>query len=332
MSPPTNRPLRTVIVGFGQVSDGLSEDPRMARWFPRACHAQVLADHPAFAWEAVVDPDPAARARARERWGIPHVAASLAELAGRYDPEVAVLAGPPASRLEALEALPDLRGAMVEKPLGPDLARARALLEAGRGRRLPLQVNLWRRGVATFAELASGGLQARLGTVQAGLALYGNGLRNNGSHLIDLLTFLLGPVARLAPLGPIEPLAAPPLPGDAHRAFALSFASGPTVCCQPLDFAHYREVGLDLWGTRGRLSLLQESLCLSEFPLADNRGLMNEREIASDRPQRTEVRVADAFTTLYDNLAAAIHDPATALLSPAEAALETEALLEQLLA
>ena len=42
--------LRTVLVGCGEVGAGYATDPLMARHYPYATHAQVLAAHPAFAW------------------------------------------------------------------------------------------------------------------------------------------------------------------------------------------------------------------------------------------------------------------------------------------
>ncbi|HAD86510.1 MAG TPA: hypothetical protein DCG48_04035, partial [Rhodospirillaceae bacterium] len=72
--------LRTIIVGFGQVASGLTRDVRMAQYFDYASHAAVLAGHPAFDWQGVVDPNGAAQADARDTWGVPHCGGDLDEI------------------------------------------------------------------------------------------------------------------------------------------------------------------------------------------------------------------------------------------------------------
>ncbi|MCI0559015.1 MAG: Gfo/Idh/MocA family oxidoreductase, partial [Nitrososphaera sp.] len=114
--------LRTVVIGFGKIGAGYANDPIMAEYYPYATHAQVLAVHPSFAWEAVVDPSEVALELARTQWEIPHVARSIEELRRYYQPEVAVLATPPEFRLTILEQLPNLRAVLVEKPLGLTIA------------------------------------------------------------------------------------------------------------------------------------------------------------------------------------------------------------------
>ena len=50
--------MKTVLVGFGKIADTLRHDSRMARYFPDASHAQVLARHhgPEY-WKKVVSID-----------------------------------------------------------------------------------------------------------------------------------------------------------------------------------------------------------------------------------------------------------------------------------
>ena len=51
-----NRPLVTALFGCGQIGSGYAADPRMARHYRYATHAQVLHHHPAFDWRVAVDP------------------------------------------------------------------------------------------------------------------------------------------------------------------------------------------------------------------------------------------------------------------------------------
>ena len=85
---------------------------------------------------------------------------------------------PQAKRTDALATFPSIKGVVVEKPLGGD--DGRHLIETCDARDFPVQVNYWRRGDATLQALATGDLKNRIGAFQAGHALYGNGLANNG--------------------------------------------------------------------------------------------------------------------------------------------------------
>ena len=318
--------LRTVLIGFGQIAAGLQTDAHMARYFSYATHAQVLAGHPDFQWLGVADPNAEACQAAADTWFVPHVDADALSLARLVDAEVAIITAPPAARPAVLDAFPNLKAVLVEKPLTLDETDGTGFVTLCRERGIHLQVNFWRRADLFYSDLAGGRLAALLGKPQAVFATYGNGLRNNGTHLVDFARLLLGEVMTVRALGPATPAAGTPLAGDVHIPLALTLDGGILATVLPLDFDHYREVGLDIWGTKGRLALYQEGLGVFHYPLADNRGLENGCEIANDRPQVLEPTVGQALYRMYDNLAAAVRD-GTPLFSPGESAQRTEAVI-----
>lgn len=323
------RAYRTALIGFGKMAQGYSHDAAMALYYPYASHAQVLRDNPRFDWCAVVDPDEGARSSAIRDWGISNSVPSPEAIAGREEIEVAVLATPPERRLGALDSLPALKAVLVEKPLGVDLESARVFVEACRERNILVQVNLWRRADKALARLAKGELQNRIGRVQAATFVYGNGLRNNGTHMVDLARIFFGEIARVQRIGAGEGHVEGPIPGDANPTFAIVTETGLNVLFQPLSFAHYRENGVTLWGETGRLEIMNEGLVIQSCGMADNRAMQGEAEIAHDRPERLETSVGHALYRLYDDLAAALDaDDATRLCSPGVSALKTTAIVE----
>lgn len=319
-------PLRTVLVGFGNIAQGLSADRNMAQHFEYATHAQVLQAHPAFDWVATVEIDAAARRRV-SAWNRGIVARDVDAAIRACAPEVAVLAIPPAGRLAVLEKLPTLRAAIVEKPLGRNLAEAQAFLAYCAQRRIAVQVCYWRRAEPLFVKLAGA---RKLGAIQAGFGLYGNGLRNNGSHLVDFVEMQAGRIVGVRAFGRAQKLHSPPIAGDVALGGALQIENGAHVAIQPVDFRHYREVALDLWGTRARRVFDHESLRVADFPRSPNRGLDAEFEIASDRPAAYPKLSGRAFYRLYDNLARAL-DGREELCSAGPAAMRTERIVDALL-
>tara|TARA_R110000772_G_scaffold191168_1_gene302026 strand:- start:12375 stop:13394 length:1020 start_codon:yes stop_codon:yes gene_type:complete len=297
--------FRTLMVGFGDIASGLDQDLKMARYFEYASHASVLSAHPAFDWLGTVDLREAALINARDKWRIPVVETDLATAIEKVRPEIAVLATPPGQRAEAVAAMPDLKAVLVEKPLsGPNDNDGKALATICAERGIPVLVNYWRRADRNFRDLAAGGLKARIGAPQAVFGLYGKGLANNCSHMIDFLRMLLGDVTTVQALGPAVPSPDSTVPGDLQLPFALTLEDSTVASFGTVDFHHYREVGLDIWGERGRLSVLLEGLSATFFPVADNRGLENTREVSPDAGEVLKSTVSDSLYRMYDNLAA----------------------------
>lgn len=320
-------PRRTVMVGFGRTAAAFADDPVMARHYPYATHAQCLQDHDAFAWDAVIDPDPTAREAAQSRWGIKHVAARAEDLPDARSYTVAVLAIPPESRTALLDKLPGLHAVVVEKPLGIDYAQASSFASLCESRQLLVQVCLPRRVDRTMQELAQGKLRELIGQAQCAFVVYGNGLSNNGIHLVDWVRMLLGEVAAVRTDLGTGGFQEGPIEGDINPVFVLRTTQGVPVMAAPLRFHAYREVALDIWGEAGRLSLTQEGLLAIHYPLADHRALCDAKELASDRPTVQATTLGDSLLQIYDNLADALAGQAP-LLSGLTEALATTRVIE----
>jgi len=321
------RRLRTVLVGVGRMGSTYALDRLTRRHYRHASHAEVLAEHPAFAWEAAVDPDAAALTAAQQQWGFAHAAASLGDLLPHYDPEVLVLATPPSAYRASVAACPGLKAVLCEKPMGNTLADAGDLLGLCRSRGILLQVNFWRRCDPFCCRLAAGELQGLIGSPVVINAFYGNGLRNNGSHVVDFCRMLFGGIAGVQAFGR-NPSADPEDPADDHDlACMLHFSNGVMANLQPLNFGDYREVGLDIWGETGRLEILNEGLTNRLSRRSAHRALTRAREMQVDAPEFLPSTVGEALWQVYANLAAALLQGAD-LMSPGSSALQTAAVIE----
>jgi predicted dehydrogenase len=317
-------PLRTVLIGAGKIGIGYTGGAEVRF----ASHASVLSRHPGFCWEAVVDPSPAAREQAVRCWGVRIAVATVQELVAQYQPEVAVLATPPGGRLRIIEALPGLRGVLAEKPLGLDCDEAQAVVTCCTRRGIPLQVNLLRRADERLRALAASQL-ACIGALQCAFGVYGNGLMNNGVHMVDLVRMLLGEIECVEALGPALTLHDVPIAGDVHVPFALTLRNGIKVMMHPLGFEFYRENGLDIWGKHARLSILEEGRRMVVFPPRSHPILEHSQQLDAAHPQIVESTLGNAFYRMYDNLAEAIAGRAE-LWSSGQSALETARVIESI--
>ena len=300
------RKWRTVLVGLGRIGMMDADDPLVSRHYRYASHAQVLAEHASFLWEAAVDPSAECLQVARDRWRVRIAVRSVAELRELCAPEIAVIATPPRDRRAIVEALPDLRGVLVEKPLGETLREAEDFVAYCTRRGIRVQVNLWRRADEVFRELATGRLQELVGRPQAVFGVYGNGLLNNGTHMIDFVRMLCGEIRSVQAVGGVAPYRAGPIAKDVNIPFTVVLQDGTVVMLQPVRFEHYRENGLDIWGDRARLAIVQEGLRILLYPQREHRAVPGEREIESEHPRALPSTVGSALYHVYSNLADAL--------------------------
>lgn len=318
--------LNTVLVGFGEVASGYASDPKITNAFNDAAHIQAIKRHPAFNIVAVIDPSEQARKRAQSEWQVDQCHAEISQLPDGQRIDVAVLTSPASTRLAALAQLPELRAVLAEKPLGQVPGEAEQFVQRCADRNLPLQVNYWRRGAAGFRSLADGQLADLIGETQTVFGLYGNGLFNNGSHLVDFVRFLFGEIKIVQATSDATDVLLKRGSADKTMAFTLTLESGIQVMISPIDFSAYREVGLDIWGSEGRLAIWQEGLSVQHFPRTENRGVSDADEIASDQPRTIDCSIRDSFYRIYDNIWRHL-DQGEDLLSSGENALLTEQAL-----
>lgn len=319
--------LNTALVGFGKIAQGYDDDKRMATKLRYMTHLSVLRDHPRFKLVSVAEPLETARQKARTLVSIDDIAADAAELKNADNIEVAVLAIPPGSRVDVMRAFPNLKAVIVEKPIGTTAEEAAEFEHECRSRSLVAQVNIIRRGDEFTRSLAAGELNELVGAIQSVFGIYGNGAHNNGTHMVDLVRMLIGEVDAVHAFGETE-FSEGPLVGDSNFSFALSLANGKLAQFSPVRFAEYRENGLDIWGTRGRLSYLSGGLTLLHSAVIPHRTQEKEFEVAADLTRILQPTLGTALYNLYTNLAAGIDGDE--LLSPVSNAVQTARVIDAL--
>jgi predicted dehydrogenase len=316
------------VAGFGRMASSYARDASIKRWFRYASHAEVLREHPRFDWIGVADPDERARASAHDDYGIGDVASDASGLAMAARVDVAVLATPPVERLRLLDAFPNLRAVIVEKPLATTLVDAVAFVRACRTRGILVQVNVPRRADATIRALAAGGVSERIGRVQTANVVYGNGLYNHGPHMVDLVRLLVGEIAavRTDP-DPRTHRLDGAIPGDRNMPFVARTDDAIAVGFAPVHFGFYREVEIDLWGERGRLAYRHGGLSVLQYARVPGKAPAGSFEIDDVPAERIAPTIGDALYAIYDNLAGAL-DGTASLLSSGDEALRTAAVID----
>jgi predicted dehydrogenase len=176
-------------------------------------------------------------------------------LACGLDYDVVSICTPTANHAEALERL--LAGpqklVFCEKPLTNDLAAAEALVSRYRVANKHLAVDFTRRW-----DPAMGALKAKLdarstGDVQFAVAHYTKGILHNGSHMIDLLQMLLGPLSLLGGVSarPVD------TPHDLSVDAVLASDSGVRIHLIAADANNFDLFELHLVTQQARFSVIE---------------------------------------------------------------------------
>ncbi len=193
-------PLRVLVIGCGNIAGGF--DAERAATLPPLTHAGAYSRHGGFAVTACVEPDAARRQTFLQRWGVPRGFVDLpsvaaAGLCGSFD--VISLCSPTAAHAQQLESALALKPRLIfcEKPVTPTVAQTAALVARCARAGVPLAVNHTRRWAPDVRRLAAELRAGTWGAVRSATGTYNKGVLNNGSHLVDLLHLLLGPLAVL---------------------------------------------------------------------------------------------------------------------------------------
>ena len=99
---------------------------------------------------------------------------------------------------------------------------------------------------------------------------------------------------------------------------------------QYVDFSCYRENGLEIWGTKGRPSIVNDCRVILHDNVRKNKGLSNAKEVACDEMMTVNNDFGDAFYNMYDNLADAMNKNIP-LIDPVKNALNHEKIIRAII-
>jgi predicted dehydrogenase len=186
--------LRAIIIGCGAIAGGYNEQASVAGTFS---HAAAYQGHPGFTIAACIEPDRVRRAAFMEYWSIENGFDNLNALLTSDVPfDVASVCAPTSMHEPLLVELATagVRGVFCEKPMTADIDRTRAIAADYRAANVPLAVNYTRRWNPSIQELATQIENDKFGAVLSGVATYDRGVLHHGSHMVDLIQMLVGPV------------------------------------------------------------------------------------------------------------------------------------------
>lgn len=179
------------LIGCGAIGSALDEG---ASGPTALTHAGAIGLSTEARLMAVCDSELDRAQECARRRGVQHAYSDFREMLAGVQLDAVSIATPPFGRLAMIEAVlqAGIRLIWCEKPLAADAAEAAAIQALVERAGAVLAVNYmrrWTQPVRRMVDLVSSGA---MGGLQGGVAYYGKGLTNNGSHMIDLLNAVLG--------------------------------------------------------------------------------------------------------------------------------------------
>jgi len=238
---------------------------------------------------------------ASARWG-GLAFGNLEELFEKQAVEVVSICLPDQAHYATLRALAEkpVKLIFLEKPPVRTLEEADAVRSLYGGLPIRVQVNYTRRFVPEIRRIREAIKNGEHGAFLTGVGYYGKGLLHNGSHMLNLLQFLVGSVGKVARTSETVDF----YDDDPSISALLTMSSGGDFYLCHIDSRKFHVFELDLTFERKRIRIWELGAMIEEYSIGDNRLFAGYRTLNKDAEYNTEHTRAmyHAITNIRDNL------------------------------
>lgn len=319
--------LKAVLIGAGKIGVSYAYDIKIAQYYKYSSHAQILHSHPNYDWIGVIDKNIHLARKTALDWNLKYFSQDL-KLLKEINPDIVVLATPPHDRFNMLKEMPSLKGIIFEKPLGISYEESKKIIEFCEEKKILAQVNFWMRAENNLIKLTTE-LNKIIGNIIFCRCIYGNGVLNNGSHLIDFFRFLFKEPKYLIGTSPVSYSLEYPLKDDVDWNFTLQFPNNLNVAFQAIDYSKCRLFEVDLFGENGHLRIFNDGLNMSISPIKKHEILENYNQYDEINIQQIKIDPSMSMYNLYTNFYDAIFN-GSELISSARGALNSFKIIDSI--
>jgi predicted dehydrogenase len=194
-SGATQPPFRVGVIGAGRIASTIQDEIEHGPFsflLPYS-HAGAYAANAATEIVAVADVNAERRDAFAERWGVARRFADYAEMLETESLDIVSVCVPTRAHAAVMEAVADsgVRGVLMEKPIGQTLREADAMIAAADRAGIKVAVNHVRTFDPYYRRIRWLLETGVIGRVRAVMAHWQEGMSFGGSHLCDLLRYLL---------------------------------------------------------------------------------------------------------------------------------------------
>lgn len=288
--------LNAVVVGCGQIGGG----------HETFSHGAAYTAHDKFKIIACVDPSDDARAAFKKVWNVDAGFKNLDDLfASGVRADVVSVAVPTEHHFSTLKKLLDHppKAVFCEKPLTGGINTAQEIVQLYNLANIPLAVNYHRRWDVSLKALKEEIQGGHWGHIQTIVGVYMKGLWQNGSHLLNLVEYLAGPLNVLSVTG-----SKPGLANDPTVDAVLSTRNGARVHLVGLECDPFYIHELTIFCEKGGVSIENAGLQIRRRHVENDPIFPGERRLDAGEMQNSKQDTA--FYNAVDNIHKAITENA----------------------
>ncbi|MGH2372400.1 MAG: Gfo/Idh/MocA family protein [bacterium] len=284
---------RVAVVGCGRIGSLWDEDAPLPAAKPLT-HAAAYQSHAQARLVALCDSEPARLVTAARKRGVPAAFKALDELLAAGAPDIVSLCTPAVGRLEAIRKIADAGCAVIfcEKPVAASLSEACEIRSFLAARATRFVVNYQRRWDSILRAVKTIIGSGELGEIKKAAGLYGNGLANNGSHLVDLANLLFGAPRSAQALGTT---ADDRLDQDATLDARITYLAGQRdfpLYLMGTDHRAYTVFELDIHFAEGRILISDRAQQVDIFRARRDSVFPGYRVLTRDDSRRSDAAMA----------------------------------------
>jgi predicted dehydrogenase len=250
-------------------------------------HAHAFSMHPGFTLLGFHDTDRRKASKAASVWG-----GQAAEIDQFFEERVDVvsIAVPDAYHYPLLRKIAAYPVGIVflEKPVATTMGHARKIAETYRKKKVPVCLNYRRRFVPDFQAIRAAIGSGRYGDFVGGTGYYGKGLLHNGSHMIDLLRFLVAEPRSFTVIDHSLDYSR----DDPSVSVVLRMDGGQNFVMRHIDHRLYTLFEMDLFFERARLRIVDSGFTVEMHEIKKDRIFSGYRNMEKTRESGTSLKNA----------------------------------------
>lgn len=166
-----------------------------------------------------------------------------------------------------------------EKPLATDTSKAYEICELYKARKIPIMINYSRRFVPEFNQLRLNIKKGSYGKFIAGTGYYGKGILHNGSHMIDLLRFLLGEIEDVKAVDSTSDYSNE----DLSISGIITLFNKKRFYLQNISHLLYTIFEMDLLFEKKRIRIVDSGFFIEEYEIEKNEQFSGYKTIGSSK-------------------------------------------------
>ena len=286
-----------LIVGAGKIG-AFFDTPRSKHVLT---HAHAFTAHQGFRLLGFVDANRSQAEQAAAIWG-GTTFCTLSEAFSQNVIDVVVIATPDIFHYPILKEVAGYLPKLVfaEKPLTASVAQAEEIAELYADKGIRLAVNYSRRFVPEIGTLFSEISDGRYGNYLTGAGYYGKGTLHNGSHMLDLVRFLLGEIKDATVISQQNDF----YDTDPSCSSILTLENGARFYMQAVDCRCYTVFELDLFFEKGRIRITDAGFRIEAQDVDDSSRFAGYRNLGAARIIDTQLENAllAAAGNIHDHL------------------------------